>query len=235
MLCYVTLCTRKAKEDSIKANAAQEAGKQRLEDRVASFGLFVNEDTDAEGDCQFDSAADQLKLIPGFGRLTKEEVRRTTIDWLRRNPDYRLSDDENNLDTLSSWIRDTQGMEWEEYLNTMSKPRVWGDEVTLKGIVEAYKVKILLWSSTVSEENYFSVHKPKGEECATLCMCHFLEVHYGSLLSDLEFAKRQNEKKREFIRVLKDCSSERKFDALCDVFLIDNARFSEKIDRRIIR
>lgn len=210
-------------------------------------------DTDAEGDCQFDSAADQLKLLPGNEKLTKEDVRRTTIDWLRRNPDYRLSEDEHNVDTFATWIRDTQGMDWDDYLDGMAKPRVWGDEITLKGIVEgclaccflfsprypfvftAYKVKILLWSSTVSEDNYFSVHEPKNEPSATLCMCHFLEVHYGSLLNDLEFTKRVTAKRLEFVRVLKDCSFERKFSALCDVFLLDNARFSEELDRTIIR
>ena len=81
---------------------------------------------------QFDSAADQLRMLPAWHDLTKERVRQRTIDWLRKNPNYRLSDDPNNEDTLCSWIRDTQGKEWDAYLDEMARPRVWGDEVTMK-------------------------------------------------------------------------------------------------------
>lgn len=103
------LCS-KAKEESMKAFEVEDGNKRRLEERIRPFQLFVNEDTDNTGDCQyaraeqesctrthnarvfgrFDSAADQLRLLPGNAHLTKELVRQTVIDWLRRNPNYRL-------------------------------------------------------------------------------------------------------------------------------------------------
>ena len=51
-------------------------------------------------------------------------MRKTVTDWLRLNPDYRLSSDPANTDTLSSWIRDTQGREWNAYVNEMAKAKV---------------------------------------------------------------------------------------------------------------
>jgi hypothetical protein len=51
-------------------------------------------------------------------------VRKTVTDWLRLNPEYRLSNDPANTDTLSSWIRDTQGREWNAYVNEMAKAKV---------------------------------------------------------------------------------------------------------------
>ena len=54
------------------------------------------------------------------------------IEWLEENPDYRLSDDESNVDTLQSWIFETQGLSWTDYVEKMSQPRVWGDEVNRK-------------------------------------------------------------------------------------------------------
>lgn len=222
------MSSSKAKEESIKEDSAQVAGKQRLEERIAPFNLRVNNDTDAEGACQFDSAADQLRLVrPGCEHVTKEEVRATTIAWLRENPSYRLSDEPGNTDTLSSWVRDTQGVSWDEYLSGMAAPFAWGDEITLKGIVEAFRVRVALISSTVDSKNYYSLHQPKGDvsaTCPTLWMCHFLEVHYGSLILDAEFERREEEKRKRFRMLMLPLSAEKQYDALCDLVLLDNTR-----------
>ena len=194
---------KKAKEESMKEFSQVDAGRKRLESRIQDFGLRVNEDTDDKGDCQFDAVADQLnrvfKVDEQGQTFTKESVRRLTIEWLRCNGDYRIApDDEANIDTLKSWINDTQGTSWEEYLERMSKPRIWGDEVTMKGIVEAFQVKVLVWSSTVSEKNYFSVHEPgKKGDYPTLCLCHFLEIHYGSLLNEEDYNAKEEAKKNK--------------------------------------
>ncbi len=214
----------------MKEDSAQMAGKQRLEERIAPFKLRVNNDTDAEGACQFDSAADQLRLVrPALQHVTKEEVRATTIAWLRENPGYRLSDEPDNADTLSSWVSDTQGISWDKYLSDMSAPFAWGDEITLKGIVEAFRVRIMLLSSTVDPDNYYSLHRPKGvdggkDDCPTLWMCHFLEVHYGSLLSDLEYERRQEQKRKQFVQLVGNMAAEKQLDALTDIVLLDNSR-----------
>jgi hypothetical protein len=213
----------------VKEDSAQLAGKLRLEERITPFKLRVNNDTDAEGACQFDSAADQLRLVrAGCERITKEEVRATTIAWLRENPGYRLSEEPGNTDTLSSWVSDTQGITWDAYVAGMAAPFAWGDEITLKGIVEAFRVRIMLLSSTVDPDNYYSLHRPKGvanaDDCPTLWMCHFLEVHYGSLLSDLEYDRRQEDKRKRFLGAMRSLGPEKQLEALCDIVLLDNAR-----------
>jgi hypothetical protein len=230
---------RKAKEESLKEDNKQAAGKLRLEERIAPFKLKINEDTDAEGACQFDSAADQLRVVKaGCETVTKEQVRAMTIAWLRDNPNYRLSDEPGNNDTLSSWVRDTQGIAWEQYLAAMSAPNAWGDEITLKGIVEAFRVRVMLLSSTVDPDNYYSLHRPKGGEgdgsICTLWMCHFLEVHYGSLLQSLEYDRRALAKRQRFVELLRPLPAERQLLALCDLVLLDNPRSPGAFDKAAV-
>lgn len=50
-------------------------------------------------------------------------------------------------------------------------------------ICEEFATRIFLWSSTVSESNYFSEHLPRAPARPkhTILLCHVLELHYGSL------------------------------------------------------
>lgn len=70
----------------------------------------------------------------------------------------------------------------------MSKPKEWGDEIVIKAVCEVFGVRILLWSSTVNEDHFLSQHFPKGKEHSydgpVLKICHFLEVHYCSLITE---------------------------------------------------
>lgn len=56
-------------------------------------------------------------------------------------------------------------------------------------------------------------------------------MHYGSLLSKEEYARRQAEKREAFIRVVQQLGPTDRLDALCDVFLQDNARNARTLDR----
>ena len=214
----------------MQENEAQKQGQMRLEQRLAPFRLRVNQDTDAEGDCQFDATADQLAAV-GRPRLSKEQVREQTIAWLRGNPNYRLSDEPDNLDTLASWVRDTQGIAWDTYLEGMSRSKVWGDEITLKGIVEAFNVRIMLLSSTVDPDNYYSLHRPAGDDskAPTLWLCHFLEVHYGSLLPELEWTRREEAKRIRLAEMLQNLPPSQQVDALTDVVTLDNKSSLDRI------
>ena len=77
----------------------------------------------------------------------------------------------------------TKDLDYDVYCNEMAKDKVWGDEVTMIAICEAFQLRILLWSSTVSESNYFSEHSPRAPNAPlrTILLCHVLELHYGSL------------------------------------------------------
>jgi hypothetical protein len=66
-----SLPSRAAKDESLKAYNKEDTNKKRLEDRIRPFQLYVNEDTDNTGDCQFDAAADQLRGIAGHEHVTK--------------------------------------------------------------------------------------------------------------------------------------------------------------------
>jgi hypothetical protein len=175
-----------AQQASLEEAAKRDTALKRLEQRLACpWNLSINPDTDDQGNCQFDSAADQLRRFPEFAAVDKVAVRARAVAWLRANRDYRLSD-EPGAESLEEWILLTQGLSWDDYCAKMARDKVWGDEVTMKAITEAFGVRIFLWSSTVSESNYFSEHVPRAIKNGTapdrsLLMCHVLEVHYCSL------------------------------------------------------
>lgn len=175
-----------AQQASLEDAAKRDTALKRLEQRLACpWNLTINPNTDDQGNCQFDSAADQLRRFPEFATVDKVSVRAKAVAWLRANRDYRLSD-EPGAESLEEWIRITQDLAWDDYCNKMARDKVWGDEVTMKAITEAFAVRIFLWSSTVSESNYFSEHVPRAIKNGTapdrsLLMCHVLEVHYCSL------------------------------------------------------
>jgi len=177
---------RLAQQESMKEANVRKEALDRLQKRLACpWNLKINPNTDDEGNCQFDSAADQLRRFPEFKNITKQQVRARVVNWLRKNGDYKLSD-EDEAETLEFWIQITQNIDWKTYCDKMSKDKVWGDEVTMKAITEEFGVRIFLWSSTVSDSNYFSEHAPrnvaKDAKQRSLLMCHVLEVHYCSLL-----------------------------------------------------
>jgi hypothetical protein len=178
----IKLAQQASLEDAAKRNTALRRLEQRLE---CPWNLSINPNTDDQGNCQFDSAADQLRRFPEFASIDKVAVRARVVAWMRANRNYRLSD-EPGAESLEEWILITQGLSWDDYCDKMARDKVWGDEVTMKAITEAFGVRIFLWSSTVSESNYFSEHVPRAIKTGaapdrSLLMCHVLEVHYCSL------------------------------------------------------
>eukprot|EP01091_Cochliopodium_minus_P005109 TRINITY_DN1508_c0_g1_i2.p1 TRINITY_DN1508_c0_g1~~TRINITY_DN1508_c0_g1_i2.p1 ORF type:complete len:120 (+),score=26.90 TRINITY_DN1508_c0_g1_i2:310-669(+) len=95
---------KRAKEESIKLQNQNTNDSTRIMERIKKFNLHLNPDTDNTGDCQFDSVADQLKLVDKkYDGITKEDVRNISIDWLRKNGDYKLDSEDPQSETLRSW------------------------------------------------------------------------------------------------------------------------------------
>eukprot|EP01091_Cochliopodium_minus_P014359 TRINITY_DN4867_c0_g2_i1.p1 TRINITY_DN4867_c0_g2~~TRINITY_DN4867_c0_g2_i1.p1 ORF type:complete len:498 (+),score=165.32 TRINITY_DN4867_c0_g2_i1:122-1615(+) len=168
--------------------------RERMEERISKFELFLNDNTDNEGDCLFDSVANQLELN-GIVYLTKEDVRARVARWLVENKDFNIN---KSGETLETWLKVTQQKTWDEYVENMSKPKVWGDEIALKAITEVFGVRIILFSSTVSETHFISEHLPKNQSkdkdlLPTLKICHFLEYHYQSLITEKQRKDINNE------------------------------------------
>lgn len=129
---------KEAKELSVKEQKSKEAEKQRLESRVLKHNLYMNDNIDHEGDCLFDSVANQLKINHSIS-LTKEEVRTQIVEWLRKNKDKKIVcyfhiffivysllrkkfyKSEEGDETLEFWVNLTLETGWEDYVNKMAR------------------------------------------------------------------------------------------------------------------
>ena len=83
------LALQEAKERSIEDEKRRLTSREVLEQRVAKAGLIINDDIDAEGDCLFDSVANQLFLNHRV-EMSKDDVRQKIVTWLRENKDYKI-------------------------------------------------------------------------------------------------------------------------------------------------
>lgn len=180
-----------AKRMSLKDDEEVKAGRERLENRAAVFGLRENQEIDAEGDCQFDAVADQLRKYQKFPKESKESVRAKAVEWIRSHAAYDLG----NSTTVKQWVEalpENNGS-FENYLLRMGQQQCWGDEVTLLAIIEAFCVGVVLISSTVGENNWYRTHYPRGkgekDELPLLWLGHELERHYWSLVEEGDVSK----------------------------------------------
>jgi len=168
----------KAQDLSFLENKEVEEARKRLRERAALFGLQEAPGIDDQGDCQFDAAADQLRKFPQFSGETKESVRARAVSWIREHAE--------KFD-LKNWIEMMPECDTlEQYLEKMSGPRYWGDEVTLLAIIEAYQVQVVMLSS-VEGGNWRPTYYPRGkgpvDELPCLWLGHEHERHYWSLLA----------------------------------------------------
>lgn len=190
---------RKAQELSLVGNKEVEAAQKQLRERAALFGLAQAPDIDAQGDCQFDAVADQLKRIENSSGETKESVRATVVSWIQEH--------EDEFD-LKNWVEAMpEYASLEQYLEKMSQSRYWGDEVTLLAIVEAYGVQLVMLSSL--EEHWYRTYYPRGKGPADQLPCIWLahehERHYWSLAErDLKLEASRQQAIQERLAALED-------------------------------
>ena len=136
--------TKEATQNQVPEGDTAMSHKQRLERRVKEFGLKIDYNTAADGNCQFDSVARQLSLLHD-AKISKEKVRKRVVSWIReKGKTFRLS----QTDTLEDWIRATQSQSLDDYCDNMSKNGAWGDEITLLAACEAFRVDICVFSSS---------------------------------------------------------------------------------------
>jgi hypothetical protein len=169
---------------SLQENKDANMHRKCLVERAAMFNLRENPQIDAEGDCQFDAAADQLNRTGTGDIATKESVRAACVNWIRAN----LNRDLGHGTTLGQWIEalpsDYEYKSVDDYLEKMSRARWWGDEVTLLAIVEVFQVCVVLVSSLkgASEIEKYPFGKGPADELPRLWIGHEFERHYWSLV-----------------------------------------------------
>lgn len=148
---------------------------QRLLDRLQIYD-FTEHKVQGDGNCQFRALSDQLYKTPDNHKLVREEV----------------------VSQLRSYSENYEGyvpMEYDAYLEKMSKSGEWGDHVTLQAAADIYGVRIFVMTSfkdTCCIEILPNFQKPKR----VIFLSFWAEVHYNSIyprgdVSSNDFKKRR--------------------------------------------
>jgi len=137
-------------------------GMKLLDQRLALLKLRQIQMED-DGNCQFRSFSSEL-----FGtQKYHKTVRHVAVKWLKENEE-----------TCSVFA--TEDMPWDKYLEAMSKPRYWGDELTLFAVCEVYGVVIHL--ITTEKENWHTVYNPsKVKSPRHLFLAYISPIHYNTV------------------------------------------------------
>ena len=155
-------------------NAEEMSEKEKLD--VQSAGLqYRDPPTPKDGNCMFHAISDQLARL-GLTLKTPSELRSSVVQYLRNNP---LTSDGTHLMEFISYEA------WESYLRRMSQDGVWGDWITLWGLVNMLNIDIAVVSSI--GEGGLRIISPADTSNSdhnlnrTALLGHEAEEHYHSL------------------------------------------------------
>jgi len=144
--------------------------KNRLNERLTLYGVKALREIPGDGNCQMYSLSDQL-----CGNLKHSKfIRRTLINWLRKNSETPLS----NQCTLKDFVHDQT---WDQYCEKMLKEGEWGDHLTLIAAAEVFKVVIIIISSIPGDDYIIEIIPTFNQPERTIMLSHFAEYHYGSV------------------------------------------------------
>eukprot|EP00440_Ansanella_granifera_P011964 gb/GFBE01013001.1/.p1 GENE.gb/GFBE01013001.1/~~gb/GFBE01013001.1/.p1 ORF type:complete len:312 (+),score=69.57 gb/GFBE01013001.1/:1-936(+) len=141
-------------------------GVGRLQQRLERCGLHQAEMLD-DGNCLFRACAAQLYR----GERSAEHhmhVRRRAV-----------SEMNGNSDAYATLFISAE--EFAAYVEDMAKPAVWGDELVLRAIADAYGATVHVITS--SEDNWYLVYKPQLERTLAtrhLFLSYVAPVHYNA-------------------------------------------------------
>jgi len=148
---------------------------QRLLDRLQMYD-FVEHKVQGDGNCQFRALSDQLHRTPDNHNFVRQQV----VSQLR-----------SHSENYEGYVP----MEYDDYLEKMSKSGEWGDHVTLQAAADFYGVNIFVMTSfkdTSCIEILPNFKKPNR----VIFLSFWAEVHYNSIyprgdVSTNEFRKRR--------------------------------------------
>ncbi|KAL8168041.1 hypothetical protein V2J09_009540 [Rumex salicifolius] len=133
---------------------------QRLLDRLEVYDL-VEHKVLGDGNCQFRALSDQFYRSPEHHKFVRQQV----ISQLKSNPEE-----------YEGYVP----MEYDEYLEKMSKCSEWGDHVTLQAAANSYGVKIFVITS-FKDTCYMEILPKLQKSKRVIFLSFWAEVHYNSI------------------------------------------------------
>ncbi|XP_035685160.1 uncharacterized protein LOC118421765 [Branchiostoma floridae] len=149
----------------------------RLRDHLMESGLTLRPDVPKDGNCLFHAVSDQL-VRTGSTAISHSQLRQDVVGYLRQHPHNEKGDH------LRAFVRN---LDWEGYLQQMSRDGVWGDHIVLQALASMLGRDIRIVSS-IDADNYITILSPMGNQQVTtgppLLLGHYAENHYASLDGD---------------------------------------------------
>ena len=145
-------------------------GRRLLTYRVEQMKIYTVKMLD-DGNCLFRACAFEMYGSQHYHL----QVRSMAVEHMRKHPGQY------------SYYYGTH-KEFEGYINSMQKPKTWGDELVLRAICDCFSVEIHVLTSNT--ENFYLAYKPSSNSssdasCAIQHRCLFLSyldpVHYDAL------------------------------------------------------
>jgi hypothetical protein len=166
-------------EGPAEANLSEsyKSERRRMEQRLRLYQL-CGRPIKGDGNCLFRAVADQLGLSPD---LHHAQVRAAVVDWLRKNPSYKI----DATATISDFLETDRYMTWDAYCDYMSLDGSWGDHLSLIAIAEVFKARVWIISSVETPESSspVTIIEPRETEGKKLFLLgHWHERHYTSLI-----------------------------------------------------
>ena len=124
-----------------------------IEKRLALYGFeMVDERYDQNGsNCLFSAFLNQLKqhkVLSEKTKITPETLREKAVKWIANNLDYVVVNYGGlTVEDMIIDVRPPAKTTPKKYINAMSNPNEWGDEITLYALVAVYNVEVGLISS----------------------------------------------------------------------------------------
>ncbi|XP_055808289.1 OVARIAN TUMOR DOMAIN-containing deubiquitinating enzyme 9-like [Solanum dulcamara] len=151
---------------------------QRLMERLELYE-FVEQQVSGDGNCQFRSISDQIYGSSEHHRLVREQV----VKQLK-----------SNKELYEGYV---PMVEYDEYLNRVSKCGEWGDHVTLQAAADSYGVKIFVITS-FKDTCYIEILPRNRRHHKIIFLSFCAELHYNSIYPEEEYPGEETRKNKKW-------------------------------------
>jgi hypothetical protein len=163
-----------------KVAKAHVAERKRLRRCDSQLAHCVHEDALAPDGCSSGGTREE-EIARGKRLLAQrlEFLNLVGIEMKERHKEVRsiaVSHRKENPDTFSVFFEPD---EWQRDLQTMSEPKTWGDELTLRAVCDALCVKIHVVTTT--DENWYLHYDPSCEPVRQLFLTYVSPIHYNTM------------------------------------------------------
>lgn len=134
---------------------------------------FAVKNVAGDGNCLYHAASEQmghfLNPIPENERAN--ELRHRLVNFLRQHPTTPQGE------SYSKWLT-TNNETWEKYLDRMSRPGEFGDEIIIRALCHCFALKVCVLSTL--NPDHISTYDPRqGDKGSRSHVVHLGHIHSG--------------------------------------------------------